>query len=221
VTRMMELGRWVRYALLVVVAAVVVIVVVSMLTRGGGAPAAAPAADVEAAVAEPVATPTAADVSPAVAPVVPLPDDPEQRFLAMAADGTLFRGTAGSCAAGIAPTLESTSDAVTWTSALPDGATQLLGLPVDPLAPVVADAACAAPVGWAAPAAQPENVLAVDGDVAATRTEGRVCIGSIAADSEVVCDERFDPLDPIAIDAAADGRVYVWSGDTLTAVDRP
>lgn len=203
-TRMMELGRWARYALLAVVGLLVVWGLIALLVQP-------PSAATEPEVT-PEAMPTATPVATAP-PASTLPDDPEQRFLAMASDGTLFRGTAGSCASGVAPTLESTTDAAHWTPVLPAGATQLLALTVDPLAPIVADADCAAPANWAAPEALPDRTLAADEGYSAVFADD--CPGVVfMGEGFSICDQGLSVLDPIGIDFTG-GTLYFWSGGVL------
>lgn len=125
-SRMVALGRWTRFVLLGLVAVIAVVLIVSALT-GGGAGTGGDAA------AEPVPSPTATIEPVAEATPTPTPEaaeaaDPERRFLAMDPGGVLWRGVAGSCAAGVAPKLESTTDAVSWRTATPDGAAELLAL---------------------------------------------------------------------------------------------
>lgn len=115
---MIVVGRWTRYALLAAVAVAACAVVATALVGGGAEPETAPAASAE----------PAAVVTPSPTPTPEVDADPDRRFLALDGGGMLWRGTAGACAAGIAPTLERTSDAVTWRTATPAGAAQLLAL---------------------------------------------------------------------------------------------
>ena len=244
-TRMMIIGRWVRYALVAALGALAVVLIVTTIVSGPPAistpqPAGTPeAAEPAVAAASPTPTP-----SPS-----PLPSEPERRFLALDGGGVLWRGTAGSCAEGIAPKLERTADAVVWRTATPPDAAQLLALTPgdarDQARVVIAldDGSCAVaergtapdgqsweePVGAAFEAEAPApDVLAttpadvLDSVITAMRLDG--CEGvhftteGAGFDAVTLCETTLDPADPIAIDYA-DGRLYVWSGDVVTAID--
>ncbi|WP_345752748.1 hypothetical protein [Microbacterium rhizophilus] len=222
-SRMMVLGRWVRYALLAVVGIAAIAWIVTIPIRAEVVSAPAPAASVEPAV---VVTPTPTATA-----------DPRRRFLALDGGGVLWRGTAGSCAEGIAPKLERTADAVTWRVATPGDAAELLALTpgdaVDQASVVIAtgDGSCTVAGrhtnsegdAWEeSPKVDvptlPEGALAVtEGGYVARETEG--CDGvAFSGDSWETCETGMDPADPIAIDYA-DGRLYVWSGDVLAALE--
>ncbi|WP_203136295.1 hypothetical protein [Microbacterium sp. JZ31] len=228
-TRMMIVGRWARYAVLLALALVAVVLIAPRL-MGGPVPASAPA---PSDTAEPLVgvepTPTTS----------PLPADPERRFLALDGGGVLWRGTAGSCTDGIPPKLERTADAVVWRTATPAGAAQLLALEPgdarDQARIVIAtdDGSCgvaeqvtaADGQSWESPVtvefAVEEPVAGVlattDGGYVARDDEG--CDGvAFSGDAWTACDPALDPADPIAIDHA-DGKLYVWSGDVVTAVE--
>ncbi|MFL0411226.1 hypothetical protein ACH0AH_08620 [Microbacterium paludicola] len=232
-SRMVVIGQWARYALLAVIGIAVIGWLVSFPFRGE--PDAAPAVEptIEPAAATPTPTPTA---------------DPDRRFLALDAGGVLWRGTAGSCVAGIGPTLERTTDAVTWRPATPADAAELLALvPGDAadqatVAIALTDGSCtvagrqtnADGTAWEEAPAVEWADEPHDADVLATTPgplEGTVMIARRLAG----CDGVFftaegaglDPstvcetsLDPDAPIAIdhADEKLFVWSGDILTTV---
>ncbi|GAA3656097.1 hypothetical protein [Microbacterium marinilacus] len=120
--------RWTGIVLVAVLAAVVGVLAVLALQRGSGdAPAAGPAGT-----ASPPAT--SADTTPSPTPTrvdVPEPVARDAERLLAAADGVLWRGTAGSCADGVTPVLErSDDDGAAWTDVTPAyrGITQLIAL---------------------------------------------------------------------------------------------
>lgn len=231
-TRMMILGRWARYALLAAIG-VLAAVLIATTVVGRPVPASAP---------EPVDTAAAVEPAAAVTPTptaAPLPADPDRRFLALDGGGVLWRGTAGSCADGIPPKLERTADAVAWRTATPADAAQLLALTPgdgrdqarvvialdDGFCTVAEEVTASDGQSWEAPVDVTFAAEAPDGDLLAATEEGYVarrdeeCDGvAFSSDSWTACDTSLDPADPIAIDQA-DGKLYVWSGDVLKAVD--
>jgi hypothetical protein len=115
-SRMVTVGRWTRFVLLGLVAATAVLLIVSTLVGGAQPDEAAPEPSAPVVPATPTPTPAAAT------------SDPDRRFLAMDGGGVLWRGTAGSCADGVPPRVERTSDAVTWRNATPTDAAEVLAL---------------------------------------------------------------------------------------------
>ncbi|MBF0816802.1 hypothetical protein E4U02_10295 [Microbacterium paludicola] len=223
-SRMVVIGQWARYALLAIIGIAVVAWLVSLPFRGE--PDAAPAAEptIEPAAATPSPTPTA---------------DPYRRFLALDAGGVLWRGTAGSCVAGIGPTLERTTDAVTWRPATPADAAELLALvPGDAadqatVAIALTDGSCtvagrqtnADGTAWEeaveAPEAPevPEGALAVtdDGYVARAADDCEGIAFAALDGTWQTCGPGMDPAQPIAIDVA-DGTLYIWTADVVTSL---
>lgn len=229
-SRMIAVGRWTRYVLLVAVAATALVLIVTAVVRGAAGSDAAP---VPEQTAEPVAMTTPEPATPQT--------DPEARFLALDGGGVLWRGVAGSCAEGIQPTLERTADAIAWSSATPDDAAELLALVPggardQALVAIALDDGSCTPAGRAttadgqgwedAGAPYPAHAELPDGGLVATE-DGYVALAAadcegvsfMAADgSWVACDPSLDPDAPLAIDYA-DGRLYVWSGDVLTSLE--
>ncbi len=235
---MVTVGRWTRFVLLGLVAATAVLLIAPALV-GGAQPDEAVAPEPTAPVLPATPTPTPAAAT----------SDPARRFLAMDGGGVLWRATAGSCADGVPPRVERTSDAVTWRNATPADAAEVLALaPGDGLdqatvAIALDDGSCTpaarrtTPDGsaWQGdPAGPPAGVRAPDA-LAATPDDGEgrfvarrtdACDG-VALAREIpgadpgstwqACEAALDPEAPLAIDYAA-GRLYIWSGDVLTAL---
>lgn len=94
-------------------------------------------------------TPSVTPSAPPAAPTLASLSRADERFLRIDAAGTAWRGVAGSCAAGVAPSIERSTDAgATWIDVTPNylGIRQLAGiLPLEPgVAQLVAstDTAC-------------------------------------------------------------------------------